>query len=323
MRLIEAWDVDEALDQGIQYLAEEGVRADSRNGPVLKAPGPVVTHFPRPQNRVITDPYRDANPFFHLFEALWMLGGRQDVEFVEKFNSNIARYSDDGQTFHGAYGYRWMYHFGVNQLREVTTLLQREPETRRAVIAMWDPAKDLNLPGLDFPCNTTITFTPRTDGNLDMLVNCRSNDMIWGAYGANVVHMTGLHEYVARASNFGIGSYYQVSADFHAYEEVFNALIERRGIRSRSPGSVYGSLLPTDLITSPIAFPGEVEKWLTEPETERGYLNDGLNIATSLAQVWHFYKKKQWADALEVLQLMPETDWRNVATAWIVRRAPA
>ena len=42
--------------------------------------------------------------------------------------------------------------------------------------------------------------------------------MLWGAYGANAVHMSVLQEYVATALNVSIGTYTQMSDSLHIYE---------------------------------------------------------------------------------------------------------
>ena len=50
-----------------------------------------------------------------------------------------------------------------------------------------------------------------------MTVSNRSNDIIWGTFGANAVHMSMLHEYVASALMLHVGKYTQISDSFHAY----------------------------------------------------------------------------------------------------------
>ena len=42
--------------------------------------------------------------------------------------------------------------------------------------------------------------------------------MLWGAYGANAVHMSVLQEYIAASLELEMGPYYQVSDSFHVYE---------------------------------------------------------------------------------------------------------
>jgi thymidylate synthase len=190
----------------------------TRNGQALVFPAPVIVEHASPYRRVLFDPVRDANPFFHYMEAIWMLSGGENVDFPARFASNIRNYSDDGITLHGAYGYRWRYAFELDQIHWVTSLLQQEPTTRRAVISMWDPQLDLMRSGLDLPCNTHIYFRA-SGGRLNMTVCNRSNDMVWGMLGANMVHMAALHEYVSINAGFIPGSYFQFTNNLHIYED--------------------------------------------------------------------------------------------------------
>src|SRR5690606_34526281 len=151
-------------------------------------------------------PMRGANPFFHLFESLWMLSGRNDLPWLAQFNKQMATYSDDGgKTQPAAYGFRWREYFGYDQISELVDHLARDPKSRRAVIGMWDPwgihqtaegqyAMNGDLlsaqDSKDVPCNTHCYFQLRTTEagtQLDMTVTCRSNDALWGAHGANAV----------------------------------------------------------------------------------------------------------------------------------------
>lgn len=220
-------NVNQAISAGLHWLRVHGVEEPSRNGPVIVSPEPVMTVYTHPWERVLFSPLRDANPFFHLMEALWMLAGRNDVEFPAYFASNIRNYSDDGKTFHGAYGYRWRTAFGGDQLGLLGEELKRNPDTRRAVLQMWSVNNAVNLPsdlwaaqhGKDAPCNTHIYFDCR-EGKLNMTVLCRSNDIYWGAYGANAVHFSILQEYLAAWVGVPMGVYRQFSNNFHIYTNV-------------------------------------------------------------------------------------------------------
>lgn len=221
MHVIYVNNVNEALPKAIHALLAYGVERESRNGPVLAMPMPVATAYENPTRRVLFSHLRRANPVFHLMESLWMLQGRNDVAWPATFVKNMRSFSDDGRTFHGAYGYRWRNYFGNDQLRWVIDHLRANPDSRRAVVQMWDGAADpmvVEEGGKDVPCNTSIYFDMR-DGRLNMLVSCRSNDAIWGCYGANVVHMSVLQEYVAAALGVPVGVYTQMSNDLHVYLE--------------------------------------------------------------------------------------------------------
>ena len=112
MHVIESQGVSEAFYLGLQLLKENGIRRDSRAGEVIEYPEPVCTVYRAPEQRVLFYEERNANPFFHFFEAFWMLAGRQDVSYVTNFNKRMSEFSDDGVIFHGAYGYRWRNYFG-------------------------------------------------------------------------------------------------------------------------------------------------------------------------------------------------------------------
>jgi hypothetical protein len=227
MKLIEARNVHEAFPKALGYLWEAGIPRDSRNGPVLVAPEPVATVYTHPVERVIFWAQRDANPFFHLYEALWMLAGRRDVAGPVRYAKNMVNFSDDGETFHGAYGYRWRRHFqehvgwepsgDYDQLAAIAKALQQNPDDRRCVLQMWDPEADLGRVGKDVPCNVTATFQRGAEGELNLVVFCRSNDIVWGAYGANAVHFSFLLEYMALWIGCPMGTYTQISVNWHGY----------------------------------------------------------------------------------------------------------
>jgi hypothetical protein len=73
--------------------------------------------------------------------------------------------------------------------------------------------------GKDVPCNTHVYFRVN-EGKLDMTVCCRSNDIYWGAYGANAVHFSFLQEFMASWIGVGVGLYYQISNNYHIYTNV-------------------------------------------------------------------------------------------------------
>ncbi len=109
-------NVSEALCLAKQALEISGVLVKTRNGAAYEFPGPVVTTYTHPRERVLFYKERDANPFFHFMESMWMLAGRNDVDWIMQFNGRMNTYSDDGVTFHGAYGHRWRTWFNKDQL---------------------------------------------------------------------------------------------------------------------------------------------------------------------------------------------------------------
>jgi hypothetical protein len=223
-RVIIAKNVNHALGDGFQWLKVAGVDEESRAGPVRVAQGPVITEYLYPTQRVLFNAKRDANPVFHLLESIWMLAGGSNSSFLLPYNARMAEYSEPDGKIHGAYGYRWRQAFALDQITEIVGELRRNPDSRQCVMQMWSAELDLAISKKDRPCNTHIYFDCRRNAFghrvLGMTVCCRSNDALWGAYGANAVHFSILQELMAAAIGVGVGTYRQVSNNFHAYKEV-------------------------------------------------------------------------------------------------------
>lgn len=341
-------NVHAALPEGLRYLADYGKINDSRAGKVIVAPGPVMTVYSHPCERVLFWSDRDANPFFHLMESLWMLAGRNDVEWLVRFNQRMAQFSDDGKTFHGAYGYRWRYHFPVlgsedgfqvrlkdmDQLEGVINLLKNHPHSRRAVISMWDPSVDLkdHERGKDHPCNTQIYLSPNS-GSLDMTVMCRSNDLIWGAAGANAVHFSILQEYIASKLDLRVGTLYQFSNNYHAYLDIFDKnrplIEEARDLFKPEPWNPYLEDPPVEaepLITSPEAFDLELDLFMDQDDPYAlfhiGMENPFLTYASVLKYSHNLWKNKKIDEAIDMIHQYcpPRFDFAVAAIQWLERR---
>ncbi len=207
-------------------LSNIGVLRNTRNGDAIVSPHPVTTVYSRPAERLAFWPQRDTNIAFLVYEALWLLAGRDDVAPLTRYISEFGRYSDDGKTLWGSYGARWRTAFGRDQLQIIIERLTRDPDDRRCVLAMWDPPRDLGGSMADHPCNTHAYVTRNAQGDLDLTVCNRSNDIVWGAYFANAFSFSVLQEYLAAAIGCGVGTYYQVSNNYHCYQPQFEELKE-------------------------------------------------------------------------------------------------
>lgn len=326
---IDARNVNYALHEGAKLIRSQGIQSPSRNGPVLVAPGPVCTTYEKPDERVLLHPARDANPFFHLYESLWMLAGRNDLAPVAEFVSNIRQYSDDGgKTQPGAYGYRWRKHFNHDQIAWAVERFRKDPNDRRVVIQMWDANTDIpaaDAGGKDVPCNL-IALPAIRDGKLDLTVFCRSNDMVWGAYGANAVHFSFLQEYLARVLGLPVGRYYQISNNFHAYLTT----LDKAGVDwpwGPISGDPYttGAVRPfplADGVLNKQEFKEDLGMFMEEPARVGIRTRFLTRIALPMVMAHRCWKKERNVGAsLEILQQMPEwCDWRAAAELWLLNR---
>ena len=323
MHTIHARNVNDAFVSGMKLLYEEGTPRRSRAGDVLEYPTCVATVYEKPWERVLFNPVRDANPFFHLMESLWMLRGQRDVQSMVRYNKRMDEYSDDGEVFHGAYGYRWRNHFSqdyrlLDQINIIIRRLKKDPIDRRCVLQMWDASYDLNVNKVDIPCNTHVYFKIRFIDilypQLHMTVCCRSNDIIWGAYGANAVHFSMLQQYIADSLGVAMGPYVQISDSFHAYKNVFDAYrIPEEGLPCHSR-ELYDNFsntrfrIPRDLdFGDAMFYKSSFYKELIEPMTK----------------AWDHWKNGEWQAAFDTVKSqMPIQDWRHACLEWLERRKP-
>ena len=345
MKVINARNVNDALLLGLDLFQFKGNYRvqESRNGTTYEALEPVTTVYKNPLERVCLIKQRDANPFFHFIESLWMLAGRNDLKPLTQLVKTMEDFSDDGEILWGAYGWRWSSYFSIDQINIIIKILKENPEDRRAVLQMWDPVKDLNRQGKDVPCNTNIYFKVR-DNKLNMTVCNRSNDMLWGAYGANVVHMSVLQEYMASAIGTEVGVYRQVSDSFHIYlndvwDKVKDIKIDPHSFKMlKNPYDTFETPYEhLNLFTNPDLLRWELDRffntsrWLSEGTLllrhpnyfafTEGWENPALkNIAVPMIGAYAYYKEKDFNNSYKMLDLIKAIDWRTACLDWVHKR---
>ena len=333
MHVIRARNAHQMLPEALYQLRRLGVRRESRNGPVLRIPGPVTLEYERPTERVIFWRERDANPFFHLLESMWMLAGRNDVAYPASIVDSMRQFSDDGQTFHGAYGHRWRNHWFIDQVTTIAEALRLNPDDRRQVLAMWDASEDLGVNSKDIPCNTHAYFSRDENGRLDMTVCNRSNDAVWGAVGANCVHFTVLQEFIAALIGCEVGKYWQVTNNFHLYldkhESLMNQLAEiantSEGLALEDPYAT-GTVEPTPICPKdPERFDREMQFFLDEGMT-LGITDPFVRkilvpVVLALMVMKRGEAPQKFTSAGLHLAALPEkSDWRLACEQWVGRR---
>lgn len=318
MRVIRGRNTCQNYAAAIKMLFMEGVKTDSRAGEVLVLDCPVMTVTERPRERVIFDSARDANPFFHLFECLWMLSGSNDATWLDKFVSDFSsRFAEEDGVQWGAYGHRWVHHFDINQIERSIILLTENPLDRRVVIGMWDPSYDLGVSVSDVPCNTHI-YPRIVNGALDLTVCCRSNDIVWGAYGSNSVHFSFLQEYMAGRIGCEVGTLYQLSNNWHGYTDVIHNRFVGEAV------DLYQNML---MRVSPAPIGNDWDQWDTD--LENFMKQDGSEYSNvwfrHTAQVlWDahgLWKAGLKGDARAKVEECFSSDWRLATLQWMDRRS--
>lgn len=316
-----------ALDRLFRY----GVERDTRNGKVLQLTGPTLLQFERPMERVMFWPQRDSNPFFHMAESLWMLAGRDDVEFVANYAKQMRAYSDDGVSLNGAYGFRWRKWFGYDQIELIIKNLKANKDCRRQVLGMWDATanQDFDLDSdlqkttcsNDVPCNTHTYFAINHAGRLDMTVCNRSNDLVWGCLGANAVHFSFLQEYMAVRIGVEVGSYFQFTNNLHGYLATIEPL--RDLVMEQAEFSPYQHFSDTKASVMPLNAEELVQfdEDLQCLDKQGGFASSYFNtVYLPMRQAHQNHKAGNQELALKWADGITAPDWRLACKEWLQRR---
>lgn len=239
-----------------RLILKRGTPVASRNGKTIEVLN-FKTEILRPSLRCVGGHHRDINIFFLLAEALWIWSGRKDVGFLTIFNSNMANFSDNGETFHAPYGYRlrnWGIESdskikkddsnrhalrGIDQIAETLQLMVDEPGTRRAVMSIWNPDLDLNVKSKDLPCNDLV-FLQESDNEIHMTISNRSNDLHWGL-PTNVFQFSWILETICLILGKKAGTQVHNSKSLHIYTD--NEIAQRM-LESTSKSDLYDHCVP-------------------------------------------------------------------------------
>jgi hypothetical protein len=180
---------------------------------------------------------------------------------------------------------------------------------------MWNPLED-NVSGVsDVCCNTHIYF--RTRGtHLNMTVCNRSNDVVWGMLGANVVHMTLLQELIAHCTGLSVGTYSVFSINAHMYERHWSLLETRTSVVTPPLEEYYPLLYGKETYDD---FAGDCRNFL-EGEREDLECRWMRDVAAPIALAWNDYKVGHDYSCLEVLRDIKAADWRLACQEWISRK---
>ncbi|GLZ56977.1 MULTISPECIES: thymidylate synthase [Micromonospora] len=177
-----------------------------------------------PRQRWVLSRNPPINPAFAIAEVIWIIQGRDDAAFLTHWNSRLPSFVGDDAHLHGAYGRRLRSHLGFDQLDRVYRALAARPDTRQAVLQIWDapvdfPGPDGSPAAEDIPCNV-VAMLKVVGGRLNWSQIMRSNDAVLGL-PYNLVQWTTLQEIVAGWLGVDVGEYNHYSDSLHVYEHDF------------------------------------------------------------------------------------------------------
>lgn len=322
-------NITDALTDVLADITEHGslvVARGQEQREVLSA----LVQIDRPTERVLTIPKRNNNIFAQIAETLWVLAGRNDLAFLTRYLPRAVDFSDDGATWRAAYGPRIRaWNQRVDQLTTVKARLDEDPNTKRAVISIFDPGQD-HVETKDVPCNNWLHFMHR-DGKLHLNVAVRANDAIWGFSGINFFEWSVLQELMATATGNQVGSLAWFVGTIHLYSRHY-ATAERI-LQSRGIKSCYEFGIETQPITIGLdELDDELPKvFLTEDLARHG---DHLGAARHTSDIsdpffrssavmlraYNAVLQDDKQNALRIIEELPVCDFRIAALEFLARK---
>lgn len=283
-----------------------------------------------PRERVIVIPHRNNNIFALIAETFWVLGGRDDLAYLSHYLPRASDFSDDGLIWRAAYGPRLRNWHGTDQVREVVSLLRKDPSTKRAVMVIYDPQKDF-VETKDVPCNNWLHFMIR-DGRLHLNVTVRANDAIWGFGGINSFQWSILHEMMAFWTGTQVGTLSWFVGTIHIYERHYK--ISERIIEGFGDKTLYDFGIKTPHFSTPFSdFDNKIQEWLERESRFRSggeYSINGTNlpfqdkffkISLDLIYIYNRYILGSSKDEiLKLLSLVDESDFKVSAVEFFSRK---
>lgn len=159
----------------------------------------------------ITANWRNWKQTYADIEWQWYLSCDPHVTDIKKHAKIWDKMHSGDDLVNSNYGYQWNR---SNQLEYVIKELTDNPESRRAVLTIYD-AKEHKLYKHDTPCTLAITFSI-IDNKLNMTVMMRSNDL-WFGFCNDQYCFSKLQEMIALKLNKEIGWYYHFVNNLHIY----------------------------------------------------------------------------------------------------------
>ena len=214
--MTEVLHVDDLRDgyiEVVRWVLEKGRSVSPRGQHTVEVRNAVIT-VPGGRPMLPLGVGRKTSRTVAAVEALQLISGVADAELVVRASQNFKRYREPTGVFHGAYGER----IGA-QVLSVIRKLDEDPDTRQAVVTLWDPQRDNLVGKLDYPCTVSMIFFLR-DGQLELDVTMRSND-VWLGLAYDAFQFTQLQWTVARALGVRPGTYTHHAHSLHLYTRDF------------------------------------------------------------------------------------------------------
>jgi thymidylate synthase len=203
--------------QLVDYVRKQGRKQASRNGDTLEVDDMVIQLLDPTKAIPSGVGRRNYSLALAHLEGLQLVAGDTYDDLMVQIAPNTDRFRENDGKFHGAYGRRIS-----GQMPVIVERLKEDPDTRQAVVTLWNPELDALGGKSDHPCTCLFNWRVR-EGKLLMSTFMRSQDVHWG-WPYDVVMFTTLQLTMAAYLGVEPGAYTHHAASFHIYTKDLPAL---------------------------------------------------------------------------------------------------
>jgi thymidylate synthase len=181
---------------------------------------------------------RDFNLHSAIEESRWDLNGRGDLSKLEGGLAKVwKKFADENGKLPFTYGEQLRNFNGVDQMQQVVNKLKANPFDRNCVVHISNPAQTHGLP----PCQTAMVYS--SNGKyLDLQVQCRSQDAIWGL-PTDIIRYAIFNMVVAAKTNLKPRHIQLAFTNVHIYEQD----LELARYLAHAPSQINGTLFQLEL----------------------------------------------------------------------------
>ena len=194
------------------YICDNGVDFDN-----TKAIFNCGFYMHHPKENTIDVEFRKWSKEYAKAEWQWYLSGDPHIDKLGEIYGKIPpiweKMADQFRHVRSNYGFQWRR---GGQLDYIVEKLKNKPDTRHAVISIYDGKENFNYE-YDTPCTCAIHFQI-VDNKLCMSVMMRSNDL-WYGFCNDQYCFSKLQELVAKKLKLPIGWYYHYASNMHIYND--------------------------------------------------------------------------------------------------------
>jgi thymidylate synthase len=200
-------------------------------------------------------------------EAIWMFLGHTNTKFLKDFGVKYwDKWADPEGELGPIYGKQMRNFAGVDQLRDIIEAIRSNPDSRRLLMTLWNPA-EIHLQKLP-PCHLLYQVCVFRKGDtdeivMDMHVTQRSGDAFLGV-PYDFILFTCFFRIIAELVGLPCNKIHYTTNDYHMYLNHENAVIEylENITSSFTHNSVINGETTLEIKPSVLRDDQDIDKWL-------------------------------------------------------------